>query len=151
MKFDNKNAFEQHNMFGTGEANTAYAKYFIGDSFLNPLTDPKGGLFAANVTFAPRCRNNWHIHHAKSGGGQLLICTAGEGWYQEDGKEAVSLQEGSVVMIPAGVKHWHGAKKDSWFSHIAVEVPGEECSSQWCEPVSDAEYDSLKEKEADLR
>ena len=144
MKYENKDAFEQHNMFGTGTANTGYAKYFIGDSFLNPLTDPKAGLFAANVTFEPGCRNNWHIHHAKSGGGQLLICTAGEGWYQEEGKEAVSLQEGSVVMIPANVKHWHGAKKDSWFSHIAVEVPGEECSNEWCEPVSDEQYSSLK-------
>ncbi|MCC6093809.1 MAG: cupin domain-containing protein [Eubacterium sp.] len=144
MKFENKDAFEQHNMFGMGAANTAYAKYFIGNSFLNPLTDPKKGLFAANVTFEPGCRNNWHIHHAKSGGGQLLICTAGEGWYQEEGKDAVSLQEGSVVMIPANVKHWHGAKKDSWFSHIAVEVPGEECSSEWCEPVSDEQYRELE-------
>lgn len=149
MKYDSKDAFEQHNMFGTGAANTAYARYFIGDSFLNPLTDPKSGLFAANVTFAPGCRNNWHIHHAKSGGGQLLICTAGEGWYQEEGKDAVSLQEGSVVMIPAGVKHWHGAKQDSWFSHIAVEVPGEECSNEWCEPVSDEQYNRLKD--VDLR
>ena len=144
MKYENKEAFEQHNMFKTGAANTAYAKYFIGDSFLNPLTDPKSGLFAANVTFEPGCRNNWHIHHAKSGGGQLLICTAGEGWHQEEGKEAVSLKEGSVVMIPANVKHWHGAKKDSWFSHIAVEVPGKECNSEWCKPVSDEQYSNLK-------
>ena len=144
MKFENKDAFEQHNMFGTGTANTAYAKYFIGDSFLNPLTNPKSGLLAANVTFEPGCRNNWHIHHAKSGGGQLLICTAGEGWYQEEGKDAVSLQEGSVVMIPANVKHWHGAKKDSWFAHIAVEGPGEACSNEWCEPVSDEQYRELK-------
>ena len=144
MKFKNKDIFEKHNMFGMGEANIAYAKYFIGNSFLNPLTDPKSRLFVANVTFEPGCRNNWHIHHAKSGGGQLLICTAGEGWYQEEGKDAVSLKEGSVVMIPANVKHWHGAKKDSWFSHIAVEVPGEECSNQWCEPVSDEQYSKLK-------
>lgn len=143
MKFENKDTFEQHNIFGMGEPNTAYARYFIGDSFLNPLTDPKCGLFAANVTFAPGCRNNWHIHHAKSGGGQLLICTAGEGWYQEEGKDAVSLSEGSVIMIPANVKHWHGAKKNSWFSHIAVEVPGEDCTNEWCEPVSDDEYDVL--------
>ena len=141
MKFENKDTFELHNAFGMGEPNTAYAKYFIGDSFLNPLTAPKCGLFAANVTFAPGCRNNWHIHHAKSGGGQLLICTAGEGWYQEEGKDAVSLCEGSVIMIPANVKHWHGAKKNSWFSHIAVEVPGEDCTNEWCEPVSDDEYD----------
>ena len=104
--------------------------------------DPHGKL-AANVTFEPGCRNNWHIHHADKGGGQLLICTAGEGWYQEEGKAAVSLHEGSVVMIPANVKHWHGAKKDSWFSHIAVEVPGEHCKNEWCEPVSDEEYTKL--------
>lgn len=89
------------------------------------------------------CRNNWHIHHAKSGGGQLLICTAGEGWYQEEGKEPVSLTPGKVIVIPAEVKHWHGAKKDSWFSHIAIEMPGEECSNEWCEPVTDEEYNKL--------
>ena len=87
MKYENKEAFEKANMFGTGAANTAYARFFIGDSFLNPLTDPKSGLFAANVTFESGCRNNWHIHHATNGGGQLLICTAGEGWYQEDARE----------------------------------------------------------------
>ena len=91
MKFTDKQEFEKANKFGTGAPNTAYAKFFIGDSFLNPLTDPKTGLFAANVTFEPGCRNNWHIHHATSGGGQLLLCTAGEGWYQEEGKPAVSL------------------------------------------------------------
>ena len=144
MKYEKRDAFEKHNMFGTGEANTAYAKYFIGSSFLNPLTDPKSGLFAANVTFEPGCRNNWHIHHAVSRGGQMLICTAGEGWYQEEGKNAVSLKEGSVIMIPANVKHWHGAKKDSWFSHIAIEVPGEGCFNEWCEAVSDEEYGKLK-------
>lgn len=89
------------------------------------------------------CRNNWHIHHAKSGGGQLLICVDGEGWYQEEGKPAQSLSVGDVVTIPANVKHWHGAKADSWFSHIAVEVPGEDCRNEWCEPVSDTEYNAL--------
>lgn len=89
------------------------------------------------------CSNNWHIHHAKKGGGQLLICTAGEGWYQEYGKAAVSLVPGTVIVIPEGVKHWHGAKKDSWFSHIAIEMPGEECSNEWCEQVSDKEYNAL--------
>ena len=143
MKYETKEAFEAANAFGTGEPNTAYARFFQGDSFPNPLTDPKSGLFAANVTFAPGCRNNWHIHHAAKGGGQLLLCTAGEGWYQEEGKPAVSLHEGSLVMIPAEVKHWHGAKKDSWFSHIAVECPGEETSNEWCEPVTDAEYAAL--------
>ena len=109
-----------------------------------PLTEAgKCPVFLANVTFEPGCRNNWHIHHARSGGGQLLICTAGEGWYQEEGKEAVSLVPGMVVTIPAEVKHWHGAKKDSWFSHIAVEVPGEETSNEWCGPVDDAAYNGL--------
>lgn len=144
MKYQERKDFEDVNMFGTGEPNTAYAKFFVGDSFLNPLTDPKDALFAANVTFEPGCRNNWHIHHSDNGGGQLLLCTAGEGWYQEEGKPAVSLTPGSVVMIPSNVKHWHGAKSDSWFSHIAVEVPGENCSNEWCEPVSDEVYNNLK-------
>lgn len=140
----NKKEFDNQNVFGQGEPNDAYAKYFIGKSYLNPLakaTDAK--LSFANVTFEPACRNNWHIHHAKNGGGQVLICTAGEGWYQEEGKKAVSLKPGSVVTIPAGVKHWHGAKKNSWFSHIAVEVPGEDTKTEWCEPVSDDEYNKL--------
>ena len=143
MKITNKEEFEKQNVFGMGNANTAYAQYFIGESFLNPLTNPENGLFLANVTFEPGCRNNWHIHHATKGGGQLLVCTAGEGWYQEEEKEAVSLVPGTVITIPAEVKHWHGAKKDSWFSHIAVEVPGENCSNEWCEPVSDEEYGNL--------
>lgn len=143
MKISSKEEFEKLNVFGTGTANTAYAKYFIGDSFLNPLTKAEDGLFLANVTFEPGCRNNWHIHHAKKGGGQLLICTAGEGWYQEYGKAAVSLVPGTVIVIPEGVKHWHDAKKDSWFSHIAIEMPGEECSNEWCEQVSDKEYNAL--------
>ena len=143
MKISSKEEFEKLNVFGTGTANTAYAKYFIGDSFLNPLTKAEDGLFLANVTFEPGCRNNWHIHHAKKGGGQLLICTAGEGWYQEYGKAAVSLVPGTVIVIPEGVKHWHGAKKDSWFSHIAIEMHGEECSNEWCEQVSDKEYNAL--------
>lgn len=143
MKTTNREEFEKQNVFGTGNANTAYAQYFTGKSFLNPLTNHENGLFLANVTFEPGCRNNWHIHHATKGGGQLLVCTAGEGWYQEEGKEAVSLVPGTVITIPAEVKHWHGAKKDSWFSHIAVEVPGENCSNEWCEPVSDEEYGKL--------
>lgn len=144
MKYQSKNEFEKANVFGTGKANKTYAKYFIGNSFLNPLTDMnKTPLFLANVTFEPGCRNNWHIHHASNGGGQILICTAGEGWYQEDGKKAVSLKEGTVITIPAEVKHWHGAKADSWFSHIAVEVPGENQSNEWCEEVSDEEYSAL--------
>lgn len=147
MKYLDKEEFDKANKFGTGNTNDAFAKYFVGNSFLNPLTNPKKtAVFLANVTFEPGCRNNWHIHHAKTGGGQLLICTAGEGWYQEEGKDAVELKEGSVITIPPEVKHWHGAKKDSWFSHIAVEVPGEETSNEWCEEVSDEEYNKLEEK-----
>ena len=145
MKTTSKEEFEKQNVFGTGAENTGFAQYFIGNSYLNPLTDPKNcAVFMANVTFEPGCRNNWHIHHATKGGGQLLICTAGEGWYQEEGKEPVSLTPGTVITIPAEVKHWHGAKKDSWFSHIAVEVPGENCKNEWCEPVTDEEYFKLK-------
>ena len=135
--------FEKQNIFGKGAYNAAYARYFRGASFLNPLTEPGKTVFLANVTFEPGCRNNWHIHHAKSGGGQILICVAGEGWYQEEGKAAVSLTPGTVITIPANVKHWHGAKKESWFSHIAVEVPGEDCKTEWCEQVSDEAYEKL--------
>ena len=143
----NKTDFDASNVFGLGQPNDAYAQYFIGQSYLNPLTDPKQtNVFLANVTFEPSCRNNWHIHHAKEGGGQILICTAGYGWYQEFGKEAIALKPGDVITIPANVKHWHGARKDSWFSHIAVEVPGEETSNEWCEAVSDEEYDQLTVK-----
>lgn len=144
MKIMNKEEFDQVNVFGLGMENTGFAQYFIGQSYLNPLTDrEKCVVSLANVTFEPGCRNNWHIHHAKSGGGQILVCTAGEGWYQEEGKEPVSLTPGTVITIPAEVKHWHGAKADSWFSHIAVEVPGEETSNEWCEPVTDEEYGKL--------
>lgn len=147
MKYLDKEEFDKANKFGTGNPNDAFAKYFVGNSFLNPLTNPKDiAVFLANVTFEPGCRNNWHNHHAKSGGGQLLICTAGEGWYQEEGKDAVELKEGTVITIPPEVKHWHGAKKDSWFSHIAVEVPGEETSNEWCEEVNDEEYNKLEGK-----
>ena len=139
-----RNKFEKVNIFGTGKPNVDYAKYFIGNSFLNPLTEAgASSVFLANVTFEPGCRNNWHIHHADKGGGQILICTAGEGWYQEEGKEAVSLKPGVVIVIPANTKHWHGAKNNSWFSHIAVEVPGENTSNEWCEPVTDDEYSKL--------
>lgn len=147
MKCMDKHEFEQQNVFGTGAANTAYAKFFIGQSFLNPLTDPKTGLFLANVTFEPGCRNNWHTHHAKSGGGQILVCVAGRGFYQEWGKPAQELCPGDVVNIPAGVKHWHGAAPDSWFSHLAVEVPGEEASNEWLEPVDDEQYLKATDKE----
>ena len=145
MRVNSKETFDQQNIFGLGQENAAYAQYFIGNSYLNPLTVPgECAVFLANITFEPGCRNNWHIPHAKTGGGQLLICTAGSGWYQEEGKEAVSLEPGMVITIPPEVKHWHGAKKDSWFSHIAVEVPGEETSNEWLEAVDDQTYDSLE-------
>lgn len=145
--YANENEAEEHGgFFGLGQENTAYARYFIGKSYLKPLTDPQKTVFIANVTFEPGCRNNWHIHHAAEGGGQLLICTAGEGWYQEEGRPPVSLSAGTVITIPPEVKHWHGAKKDSWFSHIAAEVPGKDTSNEWCEPVSDEEYDRLEER-----
>lgn len=138
----NKEEFDKVNIFGLGDSNVNYAKYFIGNSYLNPLAKTEN-IFLANVTFEPGCRNNWHIHHATKGGGQILICTAGNGWYQEEGKVAQSLKPGDVVIIPANVKHWHGAKKNSWFSHIAVEVPGEDTSNEWCESVTDEEYNKL--------
>ena len=139
---------EEHGgFFGQGEPNTAFAKYFIGQSYLKPLTDPKKTVFLANVTFEPGCRNNWHIHHAASGGGQILLCVDGDGWYQEEGKPAQSLEPGDVVTIPPEVKHWHGAKANSWFSHIAVECPGEDTSNEWLEPVEDAWYTALEEEE----
>ncbi len=144
MKISNREEFEKVNVFGAGAPNDAFAQYFTGQSFLNPLTQPGASAVSlANVTFEPGCRNNWHIHHARKGGGQLLICTAGEGWYQEEGKAAVSLTPGTVITIPANVKHWHGAKSDSWFSHIAVEVPGEETANEWLEPVTDEAYRQL--------
>ena len=107
-----------------------------------PVSKSQVGIF--NVTFEPGCRNNWHIHHAKNGGGQILVCVAGRGYYQEEGKEAIEMKTGDCINIPAEVKHWHGAAPDSWFSHLAVEVPGEETSNEWCEPVSDEEYAKLK-------
>lgn len=135
--------FEKVNVFGKGNPNDAFAKYFTKNSYLNPLVDKTSPIFLANVTFEPGCRNNWHIHHAKEGGGQILICTAGYGWYQEEGKEAVSLEPGKVIVIPANVKHWHGAKKDSWFSHISIEVPGVDTSNEWLETVTVEEYNKL--------
>lgn len=130
-------------VFPTGSENRAYAEYFTGMSYLNMLSTEQVPI--GNVTFEPGCRNNWHIHHAKKGGGQMLLVTAGEGWYQEWNQPARKLKAGDVVHIPANVKHWHGAAADSWFQHLAVEVPGEGCSNEWCEPVSDEEYDKLKE------
>ena len=129
--------------FGLGQKNDAFAPYFIGQSYLKPLTGPDDYLAIHNVTFEPGCRNNWHVHHATKGGGQMLICVEGEGWYQEEGKPAQALKPGDIVEIPANIKHWHGAKRDSWFSHLAFGFPGEDCSNEWLEPVTDEVYDAL--------
>ena len=139
---DAKAKHEASMMFPIGQPNDAFAKYFVGQSYLAPVSTSQVGVF--NVTFEPACRNNWHIHHAKSGGGQILICVAGRGYYQEWGKEPVEMHPGDCINIPAEVKHWHGAAPDSWFSHLAIEVPGEETSNEWCEPVTDEEYGKLK-------
>lgn len=146
MKYNKQENFNKVNMFGLGQANEMFAQYFVGESYLNPLTNPQtDGIFIANVTFEPGCRNNWHTHTASNGGGQIILCTAGEGWYQEEGKDAVELKEGSVIVIPANIKHWHGAKKDSWFSHIAFTPAGEDMANEWHEEVSDAHYNSLED------
>ena len=140
---DGKAAFQLEMIFPIGEPNTAYAKYFIGNSYLAPIS--KEQIPFSNVTFEPGCRNNWHIHHATKGGGQMLVCVAGKGWYQEEGKPAVQMLPGDVIHIPANVKHWHGAAADSWFAHLAFEVPGENTSNEWLEPVTDEEYNRLEE------
>ncbi|MEY8334140.1 carboxymuconolactone decarboxylase family protein [Lachnospiraceae bacterium 47-T17] len=138
---DAKAAHAARMIFPIGKPNDDFAQYFTGRSFLAPLSTSQVGIF--NVTFEPGCRNNWHIHHADKGGGQILVCAAGRGYYQEEGKEAQELRPGDVVNIPVGVKHWHGAAKDSWFSHLAVEVPGENSSNEWLEAVDDGTYNSL--------
>ena len=129
-------------LFGKGEENP-FGEFFIGKSYLNILAQA-GEVLVANVTFEPGCRNNWHIHHAEENGGQILLVTKGEGWYQEEGKPAQKLKPGDVVSIPPNVKHWHGAAKDSWFTHIAIAVPAKDASTDWLEEVSDAEYNKLK-------
>ena len=134
-------AHENQMIFPIGAPNDAFKQYFSGKSYLAPVSEEQVGIF--NVTFEPGCRNHWHIHHAEKGGGQILICVAGRGYYREWGKEAVEMKPGDVVNIPAGVKHWHGAAKNSWFSHLAVEVPGENSSNEWLEPVAEEEYRKL--------
>lgn len=126
-------------IFPLGEKNDAYAQYFTGQSWLKMLT--KNGVAIANVTFEPSCRNNWHIHHK---GGQILLCTTGRGYYQEYGKPARELKPGDVVEISPEVKHWHGAAPDSFFAHLAVEIPAEGGCTEWLEPVSDEKYGKLK-------
>ena len=136
-----KDKFQSEIMFPIGEPNP-YGDYFVRQSYLAPVSTEQIPIY--NVTFEPACRNNWHIHHAKSGGGQMLICIGGRGWYQEYGKEPRELNPGDIVNIPAEVKHWHGASKDSWFAHLAIEIQGEDGSTEWCDPVSDDEYSKLK-------
>lgn len=139
---DAKADFQKEMIFPIGEPNTAYAKYFIGNSYLAPISTEQVKI--SNVTFEPSCRNNWHIHKATKGGGQMLIGVAGRGWYQEEGKPAVEIFPGTVIHIPANVKHWHGAAADSWFAHLAFEIEGENTSNEWLEPVTDEQYDTLK-------
>ena len=137
-----KEKYQNSIFFPIGQPNDAYAQYFTGQSYLAPISVAQVPVF--NVTFEPGCRNNWHIHHAGKGGGQMLICVGGRGYYQEWGKEPIALKPGDCVNIPEGIKHWHGAAPDSWFSHLAVEVPGEDASAEWLEPVSDEIYHALK-------
>ena len=139
---DAKTAHENSMIFPIGKPNDGFAQYFIGQSLIAPVSAEQVGIF--NVTFEPGCRNNWHIHHADKGGGQILVCVAGRGYYQEWGREAVEMKPGDCINIPAGVKHWHGAAPDSWFSHLAVEVPGENGFNEWLEPVDDEQYGVLK-------
>ncbi|HAY20089.1 MAG TPA: gamma-carboxymuconolactone decarboxylase [Clostridiales bacterium] len=139
---DEKQAHQNSMVFPIGMPNDGFAQYFIGQSYLAPLSTSQVGIF--NVTFEPKCRNNWHIHHADRGGGQILVCVAGRGFCQEWGKDPQELHPGDVVNIAPGVKHWHGAANDSWFSHLAIEVPGENGRTEWCEPVGDKEYEKLK-------
>lgn len=139
---DAKAAFQHEMIFPIGEPNTAYAQYFIGNSYLARISTEQ--IPFANVTFEPRCRNNWHIHKASKGGGQILVGIAGRGWYQEDGKLAQEILPGTVIHIPANVKHWHGAAADSWFSHLAFEISGENTSNEWLNPVTDEQYNKLQ-------
>ena len=141
---DAKTRFQQEMIFPIGEPNTAYAQYFKGNSYLAQVSGEQVSI--ANVTFEPGCRNNWHIHHATKGGGQMLIGVAGRGWYQEWGKPAQEILPGTVIHIPAGVKHWHGAADDSWFAHLAIEIAGENASNEWLEPVSDIDYTKVNGK-----
>ncbi len=139
---DEKSAHANSMIFPIGEPNDAFSQFFTGQSYLSPLSTEQVGIF--NVTFEPKCRNNWHIHHADKNGGQILISIAGRGYYQEYGREVQELHPGDIVNIPAGVKHWHGAAPDSWFSHLAIEVPGENARNEWLEPVSNEDYNKLK-------
>ncbi|MCH5345769.1 MAG: carboxymuconolactone decarboxylase family protein [Muribaculaceae bacterium] len=138
---DAKAAHQRSMIFPIGEPNAAFAQYFTGNSYLAPLSTEQVTFY--NVTFEPGVRNNWHVHKALKGGGQVLVGVGGRGWYQEEGKPAVEILPGTVIHIPANVKHWHGAQQDSWFSHLAFEIDGEETSNLWLDPVTDEEYSPL--------
>lgn len=133
-------AYKESLIFPVGDPNDAYAQYFTGDCWLAPISTDQ--VFIANVIFEPTCRNDWHIHKADEGGGQILVCVGGRGYCQFWGEDAIEMKPGDVVNIPVGVKHWHGAAPDSWFSHLAVEVPGKNTSSEWLERVTDEQYDN---------
>ena len=137
-----KEKYQNTIFFPIGEPNDAFAKFFVGQSYLFPVSTEQVPIY--NVTFEPACRNNWHIHQAKSGGGQMLICVGGRGYYQEWGKDAIEMNPGDCINIPANVKHWHGAAPDSWFSHLAIEINGEDTKNEWLEAVSDEDYNKLK-------
>ena len=139
---DEKQLHQNSMVFPIGAPNDGFAQYFSGQSYLAPVSTEQVKIF--NVTFEPGCRNNWHIHEADNGGGQILVCVAGRGYYQEWGKAPQELHPGDVVNIPPEVKHWHGAAPDCWFSHLAVEVPGEDTSNEWCEPVPEETYKELR-------
>lgn len=136
-----KDRYQNSIIFPIGAPNDAFAQYFVGQSYLAPLSGSQVGIY--NVSFEPGCRNNWHIHRAKSGGGQILVCVGGRGYYQQWAAPAQELLPGDVVNIPVDIKHWHGAAPDSWFSHLAIEVPGLDCSNEWLEQVTDEEYGKL--------
>nr|WP_330361264.1 cupin domain-containing protein [Lachnobacterium bovis] len=138
---EERDIFQKKISFPIGEKNP-YGEFFVGQSYLAPVSTDQVPVF--NVTFEPGCRNNWHVHHAKNGGGQILICIGGRGYYQEFGKEPVEMSPGTVINIPAEVKHWHGASPSSWFAHLAIEVEGEETSTEWLEVVTDEDYNKLK-------
>ncbi len=139
-----KEQFQQQMIFPIGKPNTAYAQYFVGQSYLAAVSKEQIPFY--NVTFEPGCRNNWHVHHASVGGGQMIVGVAGRGWYQEWGQEPQAILPGTVINIPANVKHWHGAASDSWFAHLAFECPGEQTSNEWLEMVSDEHYQKVNEK-----
>ncbi len=136
-----KDRYQNTIMFPVGAPNDGFAKYFVGQSYLATISEKQVSVH--NITFEPGCRNNWHVHHADKGGGQMLICVGGRGYYQEWGKEAIEMNPGDCINIEPGVKHWHGAAPDSWFSHLSIEVPGENSSNEWMEPVSDEDYGAI--------